>query len=147
MIDRVELSGVTFRLPPGWTDVSDELPPGSPPTLARADGIGVIQFSVAKFVSGAAPAMHEADLRSLLSDFATVHELGSPRRVEAGLNASGNRFVHADFTLPEEELSVWYVTNGKETTLLTYITQMPNDARSASERADASRLVASIDFV
>lgn len=37
---------VHIILPNDWVDVSDDMPEGTPPTLAKPDGVGALQFSV-----------------------------------------------------------------------------------------------------
>src|SRR6266404_5571669 len=61
---------------PGWFDVTDELEVGAPFTLARSDGFGALQFSLATYKSGQVPAIGLDQLRQLLADFGFSREFG-----------------------------------------------------------------------
>jgi len=60
---------VRISLLEGWVDVTDDLPEGTPPTLAKPEGVGALQFSVAKYRAGAKPNVSEDDLEALLVKF------------------------------------------------------------------------------
>lgn len=79
MSHRCTFADVLIELPAGWADVGDDMPEGAPPTLARVDGVGALQFSVARYQSGANPNIHEDDLDELLREFARKQSLGFPR--------------------------------------------------------------------
>ena len=59
-------SGMKTMLPESWIDVTDDLPDGSPITLAKPDGIGALQFTFAKYQAGALPEVGVDDLHKLL---------------------------------------------------------------------------------
>ncbi|HSO31026.1 MAG TPA: hypothetical protein VLT33_00880, partial [Labilithrix sp.] len=59
-------AGLTMVIPDGWSDVTDDLPAGTPCTLARPDGIGALQFSRAHYRGGVVPEITVEDLESLL---------------------------------------------------------------------------------
>jgi hypothetical protein len=64
----VTIAGLRFEISEDWCDIAGDLAPGSPPALAREDGVGAIQFSVAKYKSGAKPSITESDLKRMLSE-------------------------------------------------------------------------------
>lgn len=121
MTDRVNLSGLTLVLPTGWLDITNDLPRGSAPTIAKEDGVGVIQFSVARYRSGVEPHLDVAALREMLDEFGDHHRLGKPVSYEEGQGYGGNRFVAAEFSLPDQVIAVWYLTNGRNVALITSV--------------------------
>ena len=144
MTERVQLWDLlTAELPTEWLDVSEELPPGSPPTLARADGVGALQFSFARYESGECPSF-ASDLRELLEGF------GAPRGLGELTNAIEARgvlpYARGDFASDDEFIRVWYMTNGKDLVLATYVVLGSHVGTAAAELEEASRIVASVDF-
>jgi hypothetical protein len=55
-------------------------------------------------------------------------------------------FVASDFPSEGEFLRAWYVSNGRDVALVTYVTMEAASLRLASEIRDASDIVASLDF-
>lgn len=76
MRHRCTFADVLIELPADWVDVGEDMTEGAPPTLAKVDGVGALQFSVARFQSGANPDVHADDLDALLR--------GSPERARLG---------------------------------------------------------------
>jgi hypothetical protein len=140
---KAAFAGLTIVIPDTWLDISDDLPPGSPPTLAKADGIGALQFSPARYRSGTVPNFAASDLQHLLEDFATTRKLATAV-IEHG--SGRHPFVVADFPSDGEFLRAWYVSNGRDLALVTYVTLEPGSLRLATEIQDASDIVASLDF-
>lgn len=143
---RTQLVGLTLMLPPGWLDITHELPEGSPPTFAKEDGVGVIQVSVAKYNSGLRPRIDKRAVREILEEFGAKHDLGAPRETTQGNGQEGNQFVAGDFLRSDERISAWFVTNGKDMALVTYVTREPNDPAVPQELDDASAVVAALEF-
>lgn len=54
----------------GWVDVSNNMPEGTPPTLAKPEGVGALQFSVGRYRAGTDPQFRPEDLDTLLREFA-----------------------------------------------------------------------------
>jgi len=73
---------VRISLPNDWVDVSDDMPEGTPPTLAKPEGVGALQFSVGRYRSGANPQVNPDDLEALLKEFADTRSLGVAADVE-----------------------------------------------------------------
>lgn len=119
------------------------MPEGAPPTLARTDGVGTLQFSVARFESGANPNIHSDDLGVLLREFARTRLLGVPSDVEHGETIS--RYIGGTFIRDSDLTRVWYASNGSDLVLVTYVAETGNPACIA-ELADAALIVKSIDF-
>jgi len=141
---RVSIAEVTVDLPEGWFDVTDELPDSGPITLARSEGVGAIQFSIAKYREGPQPAIDIAALQSLLLAFGDSRGLGSPANVSKGQGR--NCFVSGDFGSTEEFVRVWYVSDGQDVALVTYVTQQPKNKATVEELRDAQVLIESLAF-
>ena len=140
---RVQYHGLQFDLPPEWTDITDDLPEGSPPTLARPSGLGVIQFSITSYRSGTDPEVTGEDLRQLITDFC------SRRSLNAGqLEVTIRRImtVGCVTTATDELVAVWYLSNGRDIVVLTYTALSSRDLDTAEELSQARQLVATIDF-
>ena len=134
---------VRISLPNDWVDVSDDMPEGTPPTLAKPEGVGALQFSVGRYRSGANPQVSPDDLEALLKEFADTRSLGVAADVERGKSAShyvGGSFLHGD-----DLVRAWYLTNGSDVALVTYVVAAAS-GDAAAELADAGAIVRSIDF-
>ena len=136
-------ANVRISLPSGWTDISDELPEGTPPTLAKQDGIGALQFSVARYRTGVRPEIGPESLDALLREFAETRMLGAAADVERGKSTS--HYVGASFSRGGDLVRAWYATNGSDVALVTYVAEA--GGRDAEvELAEAGGIVRSIDF-
>lgn len=63
---------------PGWEDITDAVEADDPPfSLARGDGVGALQFSVALYTSGPVPDPSPADLEEMVATFAESRGLGT----------------------------------------------------------------------
>src|SRR5215472_8389720 len=104
--------------PADWLDVTDEIEEPDPPfSLARSEGVGAIQFSVAEFRGGKQPGITLDTLNKLLTDFAQSRELGrgfdSMCRREPLLSAA------VGFDADGRFWRVWYCSDGQSVTLVT----------------------------
>jgi hypothetical protein len=141
----VRFAGMDITLPGGWVDVTDDLAEGSPCTLAKSeDGIGALQFSVARYQSGPQPLFDLEKLRDLLNDFAQRHALGAPTNVHG---EQGETFViRGDFRKGEEFIRVWYVTDGNDIAHVTYVASELQSPSLQSELREADAIVQSIRY-
>jgi hypothetical protein len=143
----VVFAGVYIDLPPGWFDISDTLPSGSPFTLARSeqsDNGGALQFSVRKYKSGERPGFTSADLVALLTDFARDRDLGEPQDQTQETSAF-TTVVYADFRDEAVFHRAWYVTNGMDIAFVTY-TRLAEHEGNGEELAQANGIVRSLRF-
>jgi hypothetical protein len=135
---------LSIVLPNEWLDVTQDRPSSSPATLARPDGIGALQFSTAKYRSGARPNVTREDLKELLVEFFVSRQLGQPANVRERegkmLSLSG------DFDGLGEFIRTWYLTNGRDVVLATYVTQESKGERVLMELSEAETIVASISI-
>lgn len=134
---------VRISLPIGWVDVSDDMPEGTPPTLAKPEGVGALQFSVGRYRSGANPQVSLEDLDALLTEFAATRSLGLAADIERGTSAS--HYVGGSFLNGDDLIRAWYLTNGSDVALVTYVAAATS-GDAAAELADAGTIVRSIDF-
>lgn len=145
MSNTVGFGSLIAELPDGWVDVTDDLPEGSPITLARQDGVGALQFTVARYKSGAVPNVTVAELKKMLAQFADSKGLGAP--VEEHEGRGVHLYISGDFQVAGETIRVWYVTNGRDVALVTYVTQDAETSRIHAELQDAARIVQTVRFL
>lgn len=103
----MQFAGLDMDAVPGWFDVTADLETGSPPTLAKEDGIGALQFSSAKYAGGNDPRITATTLKSLLRDFQNREGLPQPKQV-----AETARSASATFQEEDQLLRVWFLSNG-----------------------------------
>lgn len=135
-------AGFRVVTPKGWEDITADLPDGSPLTLAKADGLGALQFSTARYSSGTDPDLDRAALAELLGGFGAAHGLGSA--INVGSGGAECFFVFGDFHREGELIRAWYVSNGSDVVLATYVVQAQVDARVLAELSEAQAIVESV---
>ncbi len=141
----VDFAGLRIALREGWCDITDDLPEGTPPTLAKTDdGIGALQFSTARYRAGDRPTIGQDVLTDLLEEFADSRGLGQPSNLAARVEKP--IWVAGDFPSATEFIRVWYLSNGNDVVLITYVTEHPQSPRLAAELSDAHTMVCSIDL-
>ncbi|MBS2018696.1 MAG: hypothetical protein JST00_37865 [Deltaproteobacteria bacterium] len=103
----------------------------------------MLQFSVARYERGVRPEVGVAALQQLLEEFASQQG----RRL-FGVTASEGRVRIARGDLPSaaETLRVWYISNGDDVALLTYVAEYGADERVLAELSELDELVASVSF-
>lgn len=139
----VTFAGVRFEISEDWCEITDDLDPGTPPTLAREDGVGAIQFWVAKYESGAKPSITESDLKGMLSELLEAKHLAAA--VPAAVEGSRCLAVGATSAAPDELVAAWYLSNGADVALVTYTCTVDDPAREA-ELAEAQQVVKTLEF-
>lgn len=137
---QVQFHGLRFDLPSGWADITDELPEGSAPTLARPSGCGALQFSIGTYRSGTHPNFTAQSLRALLADFCSRQSLDAGDFEETTARVTT---VGCVARTTEEVVAAWYLTNGIDVVLVTYVARTPD---CSDELEQAKQLVATIDF-
>lgn len=125
----------------GWLDVTRQVEANNPPfTLARTDGVGVLQFSVASYRSGGVPSITVDSLKHLLTDFSHSRELGvgfdpliheDKMLICAKSYRSGTQFIR-----------VWYWSNRRDIVLITYVCETGGEQ---AELADCEEMVLALD--
>jgi hypothetical protein len=108
-----------IRCADGWHDITHEVEAVDPPwTLAKADGVGALQFSIATYVSGSIPNPSSQDLLALLREFADSHELGEPFGIVT--EDQDLLIAAASFRFGDDFARAWYVSDGRSFAKVTY---------------------------
>ena len=106
----VQFPGFSIALEPDWYDVTHEVEGENPPiTIAKPEGWGALQFSVANYRSGAIPNPSTEDLRTLLFEFAERNRLGMAHDICVEENSL---LLAAASFRPDLWMRAWYVSNG-----------------------------------
>jgi hypothetical protein len=135
--------GFTVSVPDDWRDVTDSLEREDCPfTLAVPnDGVGALQFSPAIYQGGQIPSPTIDDLNTMLTEFAEKQGFGHP--IENDTFSDGLLGATASFRGDDDFIAVWYVSDGKNIMLVTYVC----DWSSKDVEADARKaIVSSIRF-
>jgi hypothetical protein len=138
----VTFAGMRFELSEEWCDITGDLDSGAPPTLAREDGVGAIQFSVAKYKSGVKPSITETALKNMLLDLFKSNQLAD---VEPAILQGSRCFgVSATSAQTDEVIRAWYLSNGTDIALVTYTGT--GDPACQAELAEAEKLAKTLEF-
>ncbi|AZO35683.1 MAG: hypothetical protein EOS76_33345 [Mesorhizobium sp.] len=139
---RIEFYGLHFDLPSDWADRTDNVPEGVP-TLALPSGVGAFQFTIARYAGGKHPRVSIVALRSMLAEFCRKQ----PRAFDDPVTNMGKVFsvgcVSHDLS---ETLGVWYLSNGSDVVLATYLGLSFDHPEVASELAEVRQSIATMDF-
>lgn len=79
----------------------------------------------------------------MLKEFADTHSLGVAADIERGKSA--NHYICGSFLHGQDLIRAWYVTNGRDVALVTYVAAAAS-RDAAAELADAGTIVRSIGF-
>jgi hypothetical protein len=136
---RFQLSSFSFDVPEEWCDITPEDDPLHPFTMALEHGIGVIQVSLAEWNGGERPFIKDR-LQSLLAEYCAAQDLTIEARVFSSDDVVG---IGGNRSTAEELTGVWYVTNGVDVALVTYLSQHPKAPDTMAELGVAERFVES----
>lgn len=138
-----KIGTLQITAPTAWLDITDGIGEGNHPfTLARSDGIGAIQFSIAEYRSGKDPGISLDGLRNLLADFAESRELGRGY----DFTSEGNSLLltaAASFNFEDRFFRVWYCSDGRNVALVTYNC---DKNREQAELSDCERIIRSLTW-
>jgi len=127
---------------PCWEDISGSVESDERCfTLARGDGIGALQFSVARYTEGLVPDPSPHDLSEMVAAFAEARGLGAPREVI--VESVPLRLAAGSFALGEDFLRVWQVSDGRNFAFVTYTCESGQQHR---ELGECERIVRSLLF-
>jgi len=113
------LGNLIITAPDPWKDITDAVEGHSVPfTLAKADGTGALQFSVATYKSGKIPNVSLRDLNELREDFAQKEQLG--RAINEVSTDGALRVSGGSYQTTQDFVRVWYCSDGKNVALITY---------------------------
>jgi hypothetical protein len=135
----------TVQTPEAWFDVTEEMrteDPGAPATLAIEEGHGAVQFSLAELPADTpAPSMEQ--LRKMLKEFATGHQLGSPNNLLT--EETPRPLLAGNFAWDDDFLRVWYVAEPGKLAFITYTCE--RNTPFAVELAEVEQIVRSLKFI
>lgn len=139
---RFAFDSFTVTTPPGWEDVTDSLElDDAPITLAREEGVGAVQFSIGLYSQGPVPDASPADLWEMVKSFARARNLGTSQ--DMILESRPLRLAAGSFGLGDDFVRVWYVSNGRDFGMITYVCEA---GREELELAECESIVRSIEF-
>ncbi|WP_192257398.1 hypothetical protein [Mesorhizobium caraganae] len=140
----VQFHGITFDAPVGWEDITDDLPAGSPPTIAKASGVSAVQFSIAKYRSGKKPNADFGVLRSFMLEFCQKNGIDA-KHIWAK-KFTNTMCVGVLSKTEKQVLSAWYLSDGNDFALVTYISFDEAQHLMDEELEEARTIVSSISF-
>jgi hypothetical protein len=144
---RVRFSGLKLLLAQGWCDVTGDLDPGVPGTLARSEeSVGALQLSVARYSAGANRQITVEHLRGLLANMFSTRNFGARSNVVEWCN--GGKYVRGDHRKEGDFHRIWYFSDGLNVALVTYtsIGVSEGDPRILRELTESETIVRSIEF-
>lgn len=128
--------------PVDWLDVTGEIECENPPlTLARINGFGVLQFTIADYKSGNIPNITLGDLSNLMADFVQSRELGQGHDL---VSQEKRLIILAEsFDLGDRFLRVWYCSSGQNIALVTYNCETGSQQ---TELSDCESIISHLEF-
>lgn len=126
--------GITVDVPDAWDDITELVEADDPPwSLADpCDGVGALQFSIGLFREGSDPEVGSDDLAEMLEEFAANRGFeGEFDRVELSGDLS---HAAASFADSDDFIRVWYLSDGRNVVLATYVCSWDDRDCEAEER-------------
>jgi hypothetical protein len=140
---RCRLLNFTVDLPPGWAEITRELPGAPAPTIAKADGVGALQFSQAEFEGGVVESFDTAELLDIVRGIA--HRADEAIAFDESSDITGPlRLGAVSLALDGNFVRVWGVSDGRGVVLATYTCGWADREREVEE---CTRVVESIRIV
>src|SRR5437868_5708727 len=118
----------------GWDDITATLEEADPPiTIADpVSGVGALQLSPAIYESGRLPGITPESLSEMLEEFASSEGFDEPFD---RIGCTGEVAMEgASFRAGEDFIRVWYVSDGTNVILITYVCEWEQREVEASER-------------
>jgi hypothetical protein len=126
----------------GWEDFTDSHEVDDPPrTLARGDGVGALQFSVALYAKGPIPDPLPVDLLKMVAAFGEARGLSAPRDVV--VESTPWHLAAGSFAWDTDFLRVWHLSDGRNFAFVTYTCE---SGQEGAELRDCERIVRSLRF-
>jgi hypothetical protein len=138
----IRFPSFTVQAPDGWQDITDSVEADDAPfTLARADGVGALQFSVALHTGGERPGPSPQQLLEMVEEFGQSRGLGVAGAVAT--QAGPPQLAAGSFESDGDRVRVWYVSDGLSFALVTFVCEA---GREADELAECELIVRSVRF-
>ncbi|MCE9660690.1 MAG: hypothetical protein K8R60_19345 [Burkholderiales bacterium] len=137
---RANCGAFSADLPVGWADTTDA---NAPFTLCKQpDGVGALQFSIARYRSGVQPKINTSVLLGWLQELA---ESSSRGPAESVMQEDGDLRLAAGSFFPDSQTfaRAWYASDGANVAKVTYVCAKQD---VGSELVEAERIVRSIRF-
>jgi hypothetical protein len=141
----IEFEHFSVMAPEEWDDITEDLiegPDDQPPySLARADGDGVLQFSLALYRAGKEPNPTVQDLANMLVEATEKYGVGA----EHVVHTPNERLliVRTDFVFEDSSVRMWHVSDRVNFAKVTYVAQEQADPEELNE---AETIVLSTTF-
>jgi hypothetical protein len=131
----------TVELPPGWCDITTDLPGDPPPTVASPRGVGALQFSQAEFEGGEPMTLTADDLLDMVKGIARSAD--SAIAFDEVRDSTGAlRLGAVSMALEGNFVRLWGVCDGRGVVIATYTCDWRE--RRGEELEECSRVVESI---
>lgn len=127
--------------PDVWLDTTNYDRDEEPTTLAKQDGVGALQFSIARYSGGRVPNPSSEDLLEMALQFGKSHGFGAAFNLTSQTGPLS--VAAASYRDSGDFIRVWYVSDGFSFAFVTYIC-LPGS--ESSELADYEAIVRSIQF-
>lgn len=144
MTSEMNMAGLALRVPADWAETTAEQPTKTP-TLAKRNGIGALQFTVARYLAGPRPHISAADAADLLRSFLHRAGIDGPT-VALAVSPNDLKVAQANVARPDEYVRAWCLTDGESSVIATYISLKPWDPGFRAEFLESGQIVASIRF-
>lgn len=144
MNKRLVYEAFTLNVPTSWQEIRGaEDGTDWPLTLADPiDGVGALQLSVATYRAGPVPSIRLTTLLGLLEEFSLGRELTC--QTDLRQISASNLLATANYRKGEDQVRVWYVSDGSNLALATYVCDWDQQLTEA-EICDS--IVASLEFL
>ena len=143
MSGTIDLGPVRVTNPSDWCDITAEVEAADPPwTLAKPEGVGALQFSIALYRGGVRPEPGGRDLLEMTLAFGRSRGCGVPSDVcqEAGPPVVAS----ASFRTNDDFIRVWHVSDGANFAFVTYLCDPASP--SELEIGECEAIVRSVRF-
>jgi len=131
------LNKIQIGFSKGWKDISKENPDG-PPTFINyeIEDSGVLQISIAEYISGQEPNPNFSDLIYLSKNIGLKNEFGIARHEESG-NCGYGKYGFVEFSRSDfPYTAVWHLSDGKNFIFATFICAAQPDPKQIGDVKD-----------
>jgi len=135
-------------MPPGWSDITAELPGDAPPTIAKRGGVGALQFSQVEFEGGSPERLSAGDLLDMVKGiarsadrFIAFDEMSQSWSKNWGLLCMGAVSLAMDGNF----VRLWGVSDGRGVVVATYTCEWRH--RRPTELAECASVIETIRIV
>jgi hypothetical protein len=130
---KIETLDIVIEVPEDWEDTTSTLMTESKPlTFTKNEfGVGALQMSIAKYISGKQPKIHAKTLLKMLLEFAEMKKFDKASTPQI-LNGEINK-ASASYKFRNYFIKIWYLSNGKDLAKITYTCEWGEETEELSE--------------